>query len=163
MSLFVRPLESGSELANFFSGLESVDTWFRDQAWGARPHVRTHVCDSEGVRVGCFALRLAIVEVTGLSSAIRAGSNEAGQSIAILLAQMGVEEGQQGLGHGRTLVREAMKAAAAVHAISPAQLFVVDAENESLVRFYESMGLRRIDGTFRLMTPMSRIVKALAD
>ncbi|MDR6168763.1 ribosomal protein S18 acetylase RimI-like enzyme [Microbacterium paludicola] len=161
MTLTIQPLSSEEELADFECGLESVDVWFRQRAWQARPHVRTHVCHVDGDRIGCFALRLAIVEVTGLSSALRAGANASGQSIALLLAQMGVEKSLQGRGHGRTLLQEAMRAAAAVHAVSPAQLFVVDAENETLISFYESAGLRRIDRTYRLMAPMSRIVKAL--
>lgn len=155
----VEPLGVEAQLEGFSCGLASVDEWFGTKAWSSRHMVRTHVVSTEAGRVGLFALRFVIVEVEGFSNSLKKGSDANGQSIGLLLAQMGVDEAHQRNGHGKTLLREALRIAAEIYRDSPFQLFVVDAENEGLVSFYEAAGLKRIPNTFRLVLPMSSVMK----
>ncbi|WP_161958255.1 GNAT family N-acetyltransferase [Arthrobacter sp. H-02-3] len=128
-----------------------------------RSMVGTHVCLTEASDiVGFFALKTIIVSTEGMSSRLRAGSMD-GQSTAILLCQMGIAKPWQDLGHGKRLLRLAMTEALEAHRRSPVQLFVVDAENEDLVRFYEKPGLQRIPNSLRLLAPMKALEKALSN
>ncbi|KAA9154222.1 GNAT family N-acetyltransferase [Microbacterium lushaniae] len=162
MTLTVVHLSSEDELARFSSGTASVDAWFAEKAWSSRHIVQTYVCYSEtGALIGCFALRLVVVHVMAFPSSLRGGANSDGESIGLLLAQMGVQKERQGEGFGREIVRAAMVVATSIHASSPLQLFVVDAENESLIEYYKGLGLRHIEGSYRLLAPMSKIAKAI--
>lgn len=151
------------DLTEFRCGLESVDEWFQTKAMPNRKLVGTHLCLNEAEEiVAFFALKTIIVSTEGMTSQLRAGSTE-GQSIAILLCQMGVAEPWQDMGHGKRLLRLAMAEALEAHKRSPVQLFAVDAENESLVSFYQKPGLKQIPNTLRLLAPMKALEKALSN
>lgn len=151
------------DLTEFSCGLASVDEWFQNKAMLNRNMVGTHLCLNEAEQiVAFFALKTIIVSTEGMSSRLRAGSMD-GQSTAILLCQMGVAEPWQDMGHGKRLLRLAMAEALEAHKRSPVQLFVVDAENDDLVRFYEKPGLQLIPNTLRLLAPMKALEKAFAN
>lgn len=157
----IQKLNETHDTSVFESGLESVDDWFKHKAYANRQNVGTHVCMCpKGEIVAFYALKTIIVPTEGMSSALRSGSFE-GQSVGILLCQMGVCKLHQGNGAGKKLLKSAMQYAADSHHKSPVQLFVVDAENEKLVPFYEKAGLKLIPGSFRLVAPMKAVLKAL--
>ncbi|WPU08094.1 GNAT family N-acetyltransferase [Pseudarthrobacter oxydans] len=159
----VEKLHANHDISRMVCGLESVDEWFQTQALANAQHVATHVClDSFGVVVGFFALKTVIVATEGYSSRLRSGSRD-GQSIGILLCQMGLAKPVQGNGHGKLLLRQALSEAASAHHSSPVQLFLVDAANADLVRFYQFPGMQLIPNTLRLIAPMGAVVKALAN
>jgi GNAT superfamily N-acetyltransferase len=156
----VEKLHPDHDLSAFECGLESVDEWLQTKAMPNRSLVGTHLCVSESSDVvAFFALKTIIVPTEGMSSRLRAGSSE-GQSTGILLCQMGLAKSLQANGHGKALLRLAVTEALEAHRRSPVQLFVVDAENEDLVRFYEKPGLQRIPNSLRLLAPMKSLEKA---
>jgi hypothetical protein len=158
----VTPLDDGEQIQGFRCDRESVHNWLHERALGARPNVLTRLYLGEDERPVAFAATtMAIVTITGGSSAQRAGNRE-GQSVAFMLAQMGVRSDLMGVGVGRAVVRDVMAAAARAHAEGPFPLFVVDAADESLVGYYEGIGLRRLADGLRLATPMRSILRSLA-
>ena len=158
----VEKLAPTHDLSQFSCGLLSVDSWLQEKALANSHSVATHLCLKETGEIGAFyALKTVIVSTEGMSSKLRSGSM-GGQSVGILLCQMGVSLEAQKNGHGKQLLRQAMTEAAVSHRSSPVQLFVVDAENESLVPFYAQAALTQIPNTLRLVAPMKSVAKALA-
>lgn len=157
----VEKLNDSHDTNCFECGLESVDNWLRTRAYANRQNVGTHmcICDPDEI-VAFYALKTIIVATENFNSAQRSGSMD-GQATGILLCQMGVSVSRQNGGLGKLLLKEAMQAAVAVHQTSPVQLFIVDAENEKLVTFYEKAGLKQLPGTLRLIAPMKTVVKSL--
>lgn len=153
-------LEEHHEVDLFCCGLESIDAWFREKAYANRHHVTTNLCTRppELKIMAFFSLKTVIVSTEGMNSAQRAGTQN-GQATGILLCFMGVDQEFQGNGAGKRLVIEAMTNAVQAHNLSPVNLFVVDAENEKLIPFYQKMGLKLIPGTSRLVAPMKTIKK----
>jgi hypothetical protein len=157
----VEKLHAEHDISSMICGRPSVDEWLQTKARSNAHNVATHVClDIQGDVVGFFALKTVIVGTEGLSSKLRSGSNE-GQSIGILLCQMGLAERVQDQKHGRPLFKHAMAEAVAAHRISPVQLFLVDAADEGLVGFYNVPGMTHIPNTLRLMAPMNALAKAI--
>ena len=157
----VEKLHEDHDISRLVCGLPSVDEWLQNQARTSARHVATHVCvNGTGSVVGFFALKTVIVTTAGLSSRIRNGSQD-GQSVGILLCQMGLDKPLQGNGNGKLLLRRALEEAVTAHESSPVQLFVVDAANEDLIRFYQFPGMQLVPNTTRLMAPMGSIVKAV--
>lgn len=153
------PLTQEHDLSNFDCGLDAVDEWFKFKALNNRQNVATHLCTRPPSEIlAFFALKTIIVATQGMNSAQRAGSID-GQSTGILLCWMGLSKPLHKKGHGKRLLVEAMRSAVSSHSVSPVQLFVVDAENEELVAFYEKAGLKLLPGTLRLVAPMKVIVK----
>ena len=158
----VAKLEPEHDIDAFSSGFAPVDDWLHGNARPNQHLVATHVClDDRGVVRGFFALRTVVISTEGMSSAQRKGSKD-GLSAGILLCWMGLRSSDRGQQIGPALLREAMAQAARAHAISPVQLFVVDAANEELIGYYEAAGLQRIPNTLRLVAPMGSIIKFLA-
>lgn len=157
----VERLHVDHDISRLVCGRESVDDWLQTQAMSNAQHVATHVClDAFGAVVGFFALKTVIVATEGYSSRLRNGSRD-GQSIGILLCQMGLDKPFQGNGNGKLLLRQALLEAASAHESSPVQLFLVDAADEKLVSFYQFPGMQRIPNSLRLIAPMGAVVKAL--
>ena len=97
----VEPLAEHHPINEFTSGRESVDTWFREKARGAAHLTATYVClDSGGAVCGFFALRAAIVNVSGLPGVLKRAGDADGLAPAVMLAQMGLHKDHHGDGHG---------------------------------------------------------------
>jgi ribosomal protein S18 acetylase RimI-like enzyme len=158
----VERLDPQHDIESFRCGEASVDEWLHNSARSSSHLVATFVClDRDGFVRAFFALRTIIVSVEGFTSRNRQGAIN-GQSVGILLCQMGVAVADRGQGHGAKLLRRAMEEAAQAHASSPVSLFVIDAANEPLVSYYENAGLTRVPNTLRLAMPMKAVVKGLA-
>lgn len=150
------------QINGFECGLESVDSWLQDKALRARPNVRTtlYIGEDDSV-VGFHAAKTIIVDVNGAVNAFRQGCDRAGLQAGYLLAQMGVRRDLHGQGVGAAILKEAMMSAVRAYEESPFGLFVVDAENEELVPYYEQFGLRPLQNDLRLVVAMRKIVKGL--
>ncbi|MGW9020194.1 GNAT family N-acetyltransferase [Leucobacter chromiiresistens] len=156
-------LRESAQAQSFRCGLASVDSWLQEKAISARPNVRTTIFKrANEVPVGFYAARTIVVNVEGATSAVRQGSDRDSLHIGFLLAQMGVREDLQGTGIGSLILREAMSSAARSYSEAPFGLFVVDAENENLISYYEKFGLKPLRNDLRLVAPMRKIVKALS-
>ncbi|MGL4177449.1 MAG: hypothetical protein ACRCSN_15390 [Dermatophilaceae bacterium] len=154
----VAELTDPSQIHGFTCGRESVDTWLHERALAARPNVATRLYLDENTRLIAFAATtMVIVVVAGGTGAQRAGSRD-GHSVGYLLAQMGVRSACANRGVGKAVVRDVMRSAARAHAEAPFPLFVIDAADESLVGYYQGIGLRRLGDTLRLATPMRKIL-----
>jgi len=133
----------------------------------ARPNVKTVLfLDTDGKPIAFMATRMMVVDTNGASSAQRAGNSQLGDkrdgmSTGFLLARMGVHSDHQGQGVGTSVVKEAMSAAVRAYEEAPFQLFVVDAENVSLIAYYQKLGLRLLANSERLLTPMKQVIKGL--
>lgn len=151
---------------DFRCGLESVDEWFQQNslAQTTAGRINTHLClDDSGSVIAFYALKHVIVDVSGGSNSTRRlADGPGGQATGILLAQMGVNESQQLSGVGKEVVKAAMRTAVLANQQAAFRLFVVDAENESLVPYYEKFQFKRLDDSFRLVMKMSA-VKAIVD
>lgn len=157
-------LDDGSrDLSTFSCGLASVDNWIHRSPRPSRHLVATHLCcDGQGNVIAFFTLTYTALPTADLpTSRLRRNAPKQGNSVGILLAQMGVDRHHQGHGMGKAVVLEAMRAAASIHAMSPFQLFLVDAENASLIDFYTQFHFTHIPGTLRLAAPMVAVSKML--
>ncbi|WP_159800893.1 GNAT family N-acetyltransferase [Arthrobacter zhaoguopingii] len=158
----VEELHPDHKVKDFECGLDSVDDWFQTKAMNNRHQIATHVCLDAAADIGAFfALKTVIVATEGMPKKVVKDSSD-GQSVGILLCQMGVSTDVQGQGHGKQLLKLAISQAVEAHRISTVQLFVVDAENESLVKFYQTAGLQLVPNTLRLVAPIRALEKALA-
>jgi GNAT superfamily N-acetyltransferase len=157
----VEPLSDVHDIANFASGREPVDSWFREKALANSHAVSTYVClDEKRVVCGFFALRAIVVNTSALSSRLKRAGDSQGMATAIMLAQMGLHEQHQGNGHGSQLFFRAVKEALGAYHVARIQLLVLDAVNENLVPFYEKHGMKRIPNSLRLVAPLNKIIRA---
>lgn len=154
----VEPLAARHNIDDFRCGRESVDTWFQEKARAADHLVATKVClDDDGVVCGFFALRPAFVNVSALSGRLRRVGDGDGMASAIMLAQMGLHESYQGNGHGRLLFFRAVREAVVAYHVARVPLLVLDAAEDSLVPFYEKLGMKRVPNSLRLAAPLNKI------
>ena len=157
----VAVLTDSGQVEGFRCGRESVDAWLHERAIGARSLVRTRLYLGDDERPIAFAATTtAVINVAEGTNAQRAGSRD-GSSVGFLLAQMGVQEEESRRGVGGAVIKDVMASAARAYAEVPFPLFVVDAADESLVPYYERMGLRPLADGLRLATPMRAILRAL--
>jgi predicted N-acetyltransferase YhbS len=162
----VELLDGSHDLSSFCCGLDSVDSWFQDKALTANEsaQIRTHVCLDDGNQlVAFFALRHVIVNISTESKTTQRLADAAeGQATGILLAQMGVNRAHQGQGTGRQVVTLAMDSALRAHREAAFRLFVVDAENDSLVPYYSNFGFKALSDGRRLIMKMSAVEKIVS-
>lgn len=155
-------------IESFNCGLTSVDEWVRNSSLTQNNagRIRTHIClDTWGTVVAFYALKHVIVDVTGGSkSTLRLADGPGGQATGMLLAQMGVNSSHQSKGVGKAVVNAAIHSAVEANQQAAFRLFVVDAENDSLVPYYEKFQFKRLGDSRRLIMKMStanKIVEAL--
>ena len=154
----VQQLAARHDIADFVSGSDAVDEWFREKALANAHTSSTHVClDDEGVVCGFFALRAVVANVSGLSSNLKRVGDTQGMAPAVLLAWMGLRESHRGGGHGQRLFVRAVQEAVTLYHTARVPLLVVDAINEDLVSWYEKLGLKRIPNSLRLVALLHKI------
>lgn len=116
----------------------------------------------QGTVVAFFAVKTIVVTSDGLPKRYEKYASEEGYLPAVLLAQMGVNTTHQGNGAGRAVFREALARAVVMYEESRIPLFLVDAADESLVRFYEKLNMVRTSpSSLRLVASLGTISKAL--
>lgn len=161
----VEALCGSHDISTFTTGLPSVDDWFESKALPEQNagRVRTHLCLSpDGDIVAFYALKLIVVNVEGGSRKIRDTAEAGGSATGLLLAQMGVREDLHGRGAGSNVVRQVMKEASEQHHRASFRLLVVDAENPTLVPYYERFGFSQLAGDLRMVMKMSAVNKIVA-
>lgn len=104
--------------------------------------VRTFVLTRGGRVVGYFSLTMGSVLRHDAPAKLVRGLPAYPVGM-VLLARLAVDRGQQGVGLGAMLLAEALRKAVAAGEAAAARLVVVDAIDESAVRFYECYGFIR--------------------
>lgn len=83
---------------------------------------------------------------------------------AILLARLAVDQKYQGFGLGKELIRDAFLRAMSAADIAGCRAFLVDAKDEDVAQFYESLGFERFESNaLRLFLLMKDIERTLND
>lgn len=146
----VEPRNSTTQIDSFSSGEPIIDNWFHQNS--TQEHVNnrviTHVCvDNVGQVLGFFSHTSVVCRFDEESKSLRKTycSRDEFNAPAILLAKMGLATGLQGQKHGKRLCLQALDKISQVAATAGVRLLVVDAPNNALVPFYESVGFRSLD------------------
>ncbi len=129
------------DLTQFRSGQELLDSWLRDAALtaDAMGTARTYVwTDDNAETVAYFSLCPHEVQREDVPSSFAHGSPRA--IPAILLARLALHQSLHGQGLGSSLLLDALSRAADAVEVAGGRLTVVDAIDDSAVRFYEHHG-----------------------
>lgn len=150
------------DVAAFDSGEPETDDWLRGNALRTQRQgsARTRVLLRPGdPRVlGFYAIAPHDTHRENLP-----GSAAGGLSVVpgYLIAQLAVDRRMQGQGLGAELLRDALETVVMAAEAAGGRLVVVDAVDESALRFYERFGFMRIGQTLRLYMKISRIQSSL--
>jgi len=139
-----RPIQADDPVETFDSGVEQLNTWLAHQSLTnqANGDSRTYVSiDADSGRIlGFYSL------ASGAVSRGQAGgwlSRNAPDPVpVILLGRLAIDLTAQGQGLGHQLLIHAMRAATGVAAIVGARALVVEAINDTAVKFYLHEGFR---------------------
>lgn len=151
------------EVAGFACGEEDLDEWLKHHAETAtrRRTARIWVwIDNDDEVVAYYALAAHKVAREQVPSRIGRGGPR--EIPAVLLARLALSERLRGRGWGAVLVADALERVVVATQTVAARVVVVDALNESVARFYEALGFRRIPGSLRLVQKISDVEAALA-
>lgn len=157
--------DASHDCTAFSTGLASVDAWFPAKALPEQLAGRmvTHVClDEDGGVVAFYSVKHIIVSLDGTSRRIQETEETGGMTTGLLIAQMGVRSDLQDNGMGTRVLHSAMKHSVTLHMGAPFKLLVVDAENPSLVSFYEHRGFAPLSNDLRMVMKMSAVRKVVA-
>ena len=163
----VEKLADHHQYKDFCSGVDdAIDHWFINKASieNANGRTSTWVCiDNNNQVLAFFSLCAVVCDLTEASNSIKQSLNASttGMAPATLLAKMGLNHEQQGKGHGRALVLEALRASVQAADRVACRLIVVDALVDELVPFYEYMNFTRLGQQRRLIMKMSRARKII--
>ncbi len=140
-----RPIQADDDVSDFASGEVSLDRYLVDRALAN--HVsdiaRCYVCtDADSGRViGYYTLSAVAVEHADLPG--RARRNAPDPVPAVLLGRLAVDRRAQGLGLGRSLVRNAILATLAAADRIGVRLLLVHALHGEVSAFCEAVGFRK--------------------
>lgn len=84
-----------------------------------------------------------------------------GHATALLLAKLGLDEQYQGCGFGKELFNEACKIACKANDLIGVRLLKVDALDESLIAFYQKVGMTNKPGTRKCSMKIDEIKQRL--
>lgn len=158
-SYAIELLTSAHDRANFASGLESVDRYFREVARGhlekgvsvTRVLVESEVPPPKPV-LGFFTLSGIVVEAKPWPDAPKSLPNQAVP--AVLLGRLAVAIEHQGKGLGAMLLASACQLAYEAIVRSGGIGMVVDAAHQQAASFYRSFGFKPVStGSLRLFLP----------
>lgn len=150
------------DVLGFTCGEASLDEWLHEQAVPAtaRRTARTWVwVDQREAVVGYYALAAHKVAKEEVPTKIGWGGPT--EIPAVLLARLALSESLRGHGLGEVLVADALGRIVGATQTVAARLVVVDALNERVAQFYESLGFRRIPDSLLLVQKLSDIDAAL--
>jgi GNAT superfamily N-acetyltransferase len=153
---------SQHDASGFDSGEPSLDVWLREQAPAAarRGLARTWVwVDVQGRVIAYYAL--AAHKVARQEVPSRLGRGGPAEIPAVLLAKLALSRPLHGQGLGPVLVADALKRVVEAIRLVAARLVVVDALNDDVARFYETLGFRRVPGALRLVQRIADIEAAV--
>jgi GNAT superfamily N-acetyltransferase len=156
------PLADHHNRADFSSGVEQLDRYFRQQA---SQDVRRKLAavfvlyDARADRVvGHYTLSATSIAPPSLPSEAVKRLPRYGALPAVLLGRLAVDVRYRGQGFGRLLLFDALRHALAESEQIAAMAVVVDAKDDAARSFYERYGFPRfVDDAFRLFLPMADI------
>lgn len=134
-------LDGQDDLTGFNSGNVGLDGWLRRHAVAAQQmdSARTFIAIRQGQVVGFFSLTMGSVLRQDAPANLVRGL-PAYPIGMVLLARLAVDRREQGTGLGGALLTEALRKAVVAGEAAAARLVVVDAIDESAVRFHERYG-----------------------
>lgn len=162
MTYTVEPLDDHA-VQDFDCGNDALTAWLKEHARHAKAQgTRTYVLVSTDASVvlGYFAIAPHLIDRDEMPRRIGRGAPR--QVPAILLAKLAVDLRKQGRGLGRALLVRAFEVVVEVARRAGGKILVVDAIDETAVRFYEYHGLVAIPGNAaRLVIKLSTIASTL--
>jgi len=150
------------DISAFRSGHDSLDEWLRQRARSValRGTGRTFIWHrGDDKVVAYYTLAAHLVARKGLPSRIGRGGPQ--EIPAVLLAKLVLDISWQGQGLGGELLVDAFSRVVRATQTVAARVVVVDAIDETAVRFYEHHGFRRVPESARLVQKISDIAAAL--
>jgi GNAT superfamily N-acetyltransferase len=162
-------LTSEHDLSKFDCGVEPMNTWLWNSAMRGQVQGtgRTFVwCPDSpwpGVEpdevVAYFTLAAHMIHQDDLAGAIARGRLRSlpSQIPAIMLARLALDRRLQGRGYGGALLASALERCVHAGRIAAAVYVVVDAIDDSALRFYQKRYFMPVPGTHRLVRPMRSI------
>ena len=158
MTRFTPPgvLLDSDDLSAFCSGQPIVDEWALKRAHRAARQgtAVVYVVKVDDTPVGLYSLSAHSV----LRSDVTGGwlrRNVPEQIPAVLLGMLGVDRGFQGMGLGKSLLRDAILRSRHVSGEIGARALLVGLADDGAVGFYERYGFRELSGTDRLFMPLA--------
>lgn len=129
------------DLGGFDSGNDELDGWLSRHALAAQEmdSARTFVITRNDRIVGYFSLTMGSVLRAAVPARLVRGLPAYPVGM-VLLARLAVDRREQGHGLGGLLLAEALRKAVTAGEAAAARLFVVDAVDDTAVRFYERYG-----------------------
>jgi GNAT superfamily N-acetyltransferase len=150
------------ELAAFLSGEASLDEWLRRRSRANRASgaSRTYVLAEADRVIGYYSLAAGAIAVTDVPGCLRRNMPD---SIPMtVLGRLAVDQGWQGRGLGRLLLRDAVLRTTQAAAIVGMRGILVHALSPAAKRFYETFGFRESPANpMALMVALQDITAAL--
>ncbi|OJU39998.1 MAG: hypothetical protein BGN97_14430 [Microbacterium sp. 69-10] len=150
----------------FRSVEESLNTWLRDRALSneragnSRTFVSVDI--DTGLVAGYYCLCASALVHDDANAALK--RNSPNPIPVILIGRLAVDERYEGVGLGRSLLRDALSKAVTAARIVGARAVIVHALNESAAAFYEKYGFATVPHGERVMYMlMSDIEKSLGE
>jgi len=154
----VEPLESRHELSTLDSGVVTLDSWLRNSSMRAQKQgsARTKVLVRPGTPkvLGYYSIAPTSVERSALPNPASAGLSSVP---AYLLARLALDRSLQGIGLGANLLSTALADIVKASHLVGGRLVVVDAVDDTALKFYEHYGFKRIGPSNRLYERISAI------
>lgn len=151
-----RTLTQADSLADFHSGVELVDTRARDRASRAQKSgtAVVYIVKSDEKIAGFYSLSAHSVQRDDVAGGwLKRNAPE--QIPAILLGMLGVDTSFQGVGLGKSLLKDAIERSLAASTQIGARALLVDPVDNKVAEFYKRYGFRELAETTRLALPLT--------
>ena len=138
-----QPLSSQHDCSGFSSGIDALDSWFRDKAQKNQTAraTRTYVvCSEDGNIVGYFSL--AAGAVRHQISTGKARRNMPDPIPAVILARLAVHQNFQGNGIGHSMLKDAVARVLQSAESIGVRVMLVHALDENAKNFYKYFGFK---------------------
>jgi len=151
-------------LTAFESGAAELDAWLRDHAMAAQAMhtARSFVLVRGDAVVGYISLTMGSVRREDAPKTLVRGLPRHPVGM-VLIARLAVDRREQGRGLGRVLLAEALRLAVRAGDHAAARLVVVDAIDESALRFYVKYGFLAVPEHPRRLYRRLKDVRASLD
>jgi len=161
----IEPLTKRHRRTDFGCGVVELDLYLRNIArQDLRKSAATvFVATPDGERVaGFYTLSQSSIELDLLDPSLRAELPKYPSVPATLLGRLAVDKQFQGMGLGKLLLLDAFARVCSVASVIATAMIVVDAKDDSAVRFYRSYGFQELTGMAnRLVLPLETARKAV--
>jgi predicted GNAT family N-acyltransferase len=164
VTYFLEALTEKHATDSFDCGIEALNTWLKEHACDAqlRRTARVFVWHAgDDNVVAYFSLSAHVVKKDDVPNKLSHGSPA--EIPAILLGKLGLDKRLHGTGLGAELLHSALYAGCEATQFVGARLFVVDALNEEVAKFYKRYKFRKcLNTSLRLARKISDIQKELS-